>query len=143
MNIIRHCFTTRYGRPIVLPLVTLLAFTPNLLKADGPDGESIYTQNCAACHKPDGAGVQGAYPALMGSPVVAGDADTVINVVVQGPAKVLPADRPKYTGQMPPFAGLSDAKIAALVTYIRNNFGKGATAVSEDQVTKVKASLPH
>ena len=75
----------------------------------------------------------------MGAPVIAGDADTVIKIIIEGPAKVLPADRPKYTGQMPPFI-LSDAKVAALVTYIRNKFGKGAASVSEDEVTKVKAT---
>ena len=43
---------------------------------------------------------------------------------------------------MPPITGLSDAKIAAIVTYIRDKFGKGASAVDEDEVAKVKASLP-
>ena len=140
MNIINDCFAIRYGRRLVVPFI-LLAAAPSLLKADGPNGESIYTQNCAACHQPSGAGIPSVYPALMGSSVVAGDADTVIKLVVAGPAKVLPADRPKYSGQMPAFAGLSDAQIAVLVTYVRNKFGNGAAAVNQDQVTKVKASL--
>jgi mono/diheme cytochrome c family protein len=123
-------------------LFTLLAITPNLLKADGPDGPALYTQTCAACHQATGAGVPNVYPALMGSAVVAGDSDTVIKVVLEGPAQVLPADRPKYSGQMPPFAGLSDANLAALLTYIRNKFGKGASAVTESEVTKVRATLP-
>jgi mono/diheme cytochrome c family protein len=141
MNMIKIRDAIPYGRSIMVAFVALLEFTPNLLKADGPDGESIYTENCAACHQPSGAGIPGAYPALMGAPVVAGDADTVIKIVVEGPAKVLPADRPKYSGQMPPITGLSDAKIAALVTYIRNKFGKGTAAVDENEVTKVKTSL--
>ena len=126
---------------ILIPLVALLALTPKSAKADGPDGAKIYADNCAACHQATGAGVPTAYPALMGAPIVAGDADTVIKIVLEGPAKVLPADRPKYSGQMPPITGLSDAKIAAVVTYIRDKFGKGAAAVDEDEVTKVKASL--
>jgi nitrite reductase (NO-forming) len=126
---------------IVIALVALLALTPKLATADGPDGGKVYADNCAVCHQANGAGVPTAFPALMGAPVVAGDADTVIKIVVEGPAKVLPADRPKYSGQMPPIAGLSDAKIAAVVTYIRDKFGKGASAVDEDEVTKVKASL--
>ena len=126
---------------IIIPLVILFAFAAHSLEADEPKGESLFIQNCAACHQPGGTGVPGAYPALMGSPVVAGDADTVIKVILAGPAKVLPADRPKYSGQMPPITWLSDANIAALVTYIRTKFGNGAAPVDAAQVSKVKASL--
>ena len=131
----------KISHSIIIPLVACLAMTPKLAKADGQDGGKLYGDNCAACHKADGSGLPGSYPALMGQPVLAGDADTVIKIILIGPAKVLPADRPKYTGQMPPITGLSDFKIAALVTYIRATFGKGASAVDEDEVTKVKASL--
>jgi mono/diheme cytochrome c family protein len=123
---------------IVIPLVALLALTPQLVKADGAQ---VYGDNCASCHQPDGSGVAGSYPALKGQPILAGDADTIIKIILLGPAKVLPADGPKYTGQMPPFTSLSDSKIAAVVTYIRDKFGNGASAVDEDEVTKVKASL--
>jgi len=123
---------------IIIPLVALLAMNPKLANADGAQ---LYADNCAACHKADGSGLTGSYPALMSQPILAGDADTVIKIILLGPAKVLPADRPKYTGQMPPITGMSNFKIAALVTYIRDKFGKGASAVDEDEVAKVKASL--
>ena len=128
----------KIGQGIIIPLVALLTMTPKIARADGAQ---LYADNCAACHKADGSGDTTSYPALMGQPVLAGDPDTVIKIILLGPAKVLPADRPKYTGQMPPITGLSDFKIAALVTYIRDKFGKGASAVDEDEVTKVKASL--
>ena len=131
---------TKVPTRLILPLVGLLA-TANFAKANDFDGATIYANNCAACHKADGSGVPTSFPALMGAPVVAGDPDTVIKIVLIGPAKVLPADRPKYTGQMPPVTGLNNAKIAALVTYIRDKFGKGASAVDSDEVAKVKDSL--
>jgi mono/diheme cytochrome c family protein len=127
---------------ILIPVAALLALTPSLAKADGPDGGKLYvSNNCVACHQANGSGVPGAFPALMGNPIVSGDPDTLIKILVLGPAKVLPADSPKFSGQMPPITGLSDAKIAALVTYIRAKFGNGASAVDEDEVTKVKASV--
>jgi mono/diheme cytochrome c family protein len=138
MKVIIPCLSTLACRSIVVPFVALLALAPNLAKADGAQ---LYADNCAACHQATGSGIPTAYPALMGQAVVAGDADTVIKIILLGPAKVLPADRPKFSGQMPPITGLSDAKIAALVTYIRDKFGKGASPVTEDEVTKVKASL--
>jgi mono/diheme cytochrome c family protein len=131
----------KISQSIIIPLVALLAMTPKSATADGPDGGKLYTANCAACHQPTGSGLPTVYPALMGDSIVAGDPDTVIKIILVGPTKVLPADRPKYSGVMTPITGLSDAKIAALVTYIRDKFGKGASAVDEAEVTKVKASL--
>ena len=126
----------------IVPLLALLALTPKSARADGPDGAKLYvSNNCVACHQANGSGVPGSYPALMGAPVVAGDAATVIKIILLGPEKVLPADSPKFSGKMPPITGLSDAKIAALVTYIRATFGNGASAVTEDDVAKVRASL--
>ena len=143
MKIMKRLFAMKASRSIMVPLVALLAMTPKPAKADGPDGGKLFVaNNCVACHQANGSGVPGTYPALMGAPVVAGDPDTVIRILLLGPAKVLPADRPKYSGVMPPITGLSDAKIAALVTYIRAKFGNGASAVDEAEVAKVKASLP-
>jgi mono/diheme cytochrome c family protein len=134
-------FAMKVGRGIMVPLVALLAMTPKSAKADGPNGEKLFTANCALCHQAGGGGVPTVYPALMGDPIVAGDPDTIIKIVLIGPTKVLPANRPKYSGVMTPITGLSDAKIAALVTYVRDKFGKGASAVDEVEVAKVKASL--
>lgn len=127
---------------IIIPLLALLALTPKSAQADGPDGGKLYvSNNCVACHQADGNGVPGSYPALVGNPIVSGDPTVMIKIILLGPEKVLPAGSPKFSGQMPPITGLSDAKIAALVTYVRNKFGKGASAVTEDDVAKVKASL--
>ena len=128
-------------RFIIAPVAVLLSISTQSARADGPDGAKVYADNCAVCHQATGAGVPTAFPALMGAPIVAGDADTVVKILIIGPVKVLPPDSPKYSGQMPPLT-LSDAKIAALVTYIRNKFGNGAAAVDEDEVAKVRAALP-
>jgi glucose/arabinose dehydrogenase len=102
---------------------------------DGSRGAQLYQQVCAACHMPDGTGVAGLQAPLAGSAVVAGDPATLIKVVLQGPAQVLPANRPKYAVQMPPFAGaFSDADIAETLTFVRRAFGKGASAVTPAQV---------
>src|ERR1039458_10314369 len=119
MRTLKPFFAMKACRSIIVPLVALLAMTPKPAKADGPDGAKLFiSNNCVACHQANGSGVPGTYPALMGAPVVAGDPDTVIRILLLGPTKVLPADRPKYSGVMPPITGLSDAKIAVLVTYI-------------------------
>lgn len=76
------------------------------------DGEKVYGQNCAACHQPSGKGMEMAnFPALIGSPIVAGDPAVQIKQVLTGKAA------------MPPFAYLTDQQIASVVTYTRNSWG--------------------
>ncbi len=103
--------------------------------SDGSRGAQLYQQICAACHMPDGSGVSSMHPPLNGSAVLSGDPRTVIRVILQGPAQVLPPGRPRYATVMPPFAGtLSDDDIAEILTFTRRTFGKGASAVTAAQV---------
>ena len=74
-------------------------------------GERVYAGHCAACHQANGMGLPGAFPAINGSKVATGPIDEHIRVVMDG--------RPGTA--MSAFAGqLSDAEIAAVVTYQRN-----------------------
>ena len=123
-------------------LVLSFALIANRAVADEPAGDKLFASTCAACHQADGSGLPGSYPALKGDAVVAGDPDTLVRILLVGPANVLPSNRPHYSGMMPPFAGLSDDKIAAILTYIRANFGNGASAVEATRVAAVRASLP-
>lgn len=102
-------------------------------------GRAIYEQYCAPCHMPDGSGAGQLQPALAGDAVVRGDVTQLISVVLRGPAAVLPADRPKYSNIMPAFDLLKDDQIADLLTYLRQDFGKGASAVTAAQVAAVRA----
>ena len=75
-------------------------------------GEKVYQANCVACHQANGMGLPGTFPALNGSKVATGPIDAHIKIVLHGgrpgTAMVGFADR------------LSDAEIAAVVTYERN-----------------------
>jgi cytochrome c oxidase subunit 2 len=74
-------------------------------------GEKVYTANCAACHQATGMGLPGAFPALNGSKVTNGPIDAHIQVVLNG----RPGTAMAAFGKQ-----LSDADIAAVVTYERN-----------------------
>jgi mono/diheme cytochrome c family protein len=97
-------------------------------------GKTLYEQICASCHMADGSGAGQMHPALLGSKVVKGDIAQIIRVVLKGPALVLPSDRPKYGNVMPAFSMLTDDQIASVLTYVRQNFGRGATAITPLQV---------
>ncbi|HET8904528.1 MAG TPA: cytochrome c oxidase subunit II [Saccharospirillum sp.] len=77
-------------------------------------GEEVYGSACASCHQPNGSGVPGAFPALAGSPIALGPAEGHLDVVVNGVRGTAMA---AYGDQ------LSDADIAAVITYERNAWG--------------------
>ncbi|MDB6115013.1 MAG: cytochrome c class, partial [Lacunisphaera sp.] len=80
-------------------------------------------------------------PALAGSAVVAGDPERLINVILKGPAAVLPPDREKFSNIMPPYgAAISDADVASVVSFLRRNFAPGvAGEVTPAQVAAQRA----
>lgn len=74
-------------------------------------GEKIYQANCAACHQANGMGLPGVFPALNGSKIATGPIDKHVGMVLHGkPGTTMAAFGPQ----------LSDADIAAVVTYERN-----------------------
>jgi mono/diheme cytochrome c family protein len=100
-------------------------------------GAQVYSTLCAACHMPNGGGAPPVNPGLLNSAVVKGDVDTLIRVILEGPAAVLPADREKFQVMMPPMdAVLDDESVAGVVSYIRARFANDGTVVTP---AKVKA----
>lgn len=115
------------------------AFAPK--EANTPGGR-IYAAVCAACHMPNGSGVAGMQPPLAGSKVVAGADEQLINVLLKGPAAVLPPNREKFQNVMPPFGAVySNDDIASVINYIRANFAPGAPRVTADQVAAQRARM--
>jgi mono/diheme cytochrome c family protein len=100
-------------------------------------GARLYNQNCVPCHREDGAGVPTVYPSLAGSPVVRGDPMQLAQWVLSGkrPAS-MPAGR--YSTQMLLFGWMKDPDAAALLTYVRSNFGNAAPPVDAATVAKAR-----
>ena len=102
-------------------------------------GRAIYTDQCAACHTMDGTGIQRMFPQLKGSPFVQQpDPTSLLQVVVNGTRAVATDERP--TGPAMPAFGwkLSDAQIAAVLTYIRNAWGNAAPPVSPGDAGSIR-----
>jgi mono/diheme cytochrome c family protein len=105
-------------------------------------GAAIYKDSCAACHRDSGEGDAHLFPRLAGSALVQSDDPTTLaRVVLHGTRAVATAGAP--TGPaMPAFDWrLDDAQVAAVLTYIRNNWGNAADAVSATAVANQRASL--
>jgi mono/diheme cytochrome c family protein len=105
-------------------------------------GAAIYKDSCAACHKDSGEGEINLFPRLAGSALVqSDDPTTLVRVVLHGTRAVSTAGAPTAPA-MPAFDWrLEDAQVAAVLTYIRNNWGNAAGPVPAGAVTSQRASL--
>jgi mono/diheme cytochrome c family protein len=104
-------------------------------------GERIYQVSCSACHGANGKGSV-LFPPLAGNPIVLQRSpETLARVVLAGGKGASTAKAP--TGPaMPSFAWRwNDEQVAAVLTYIRNNWGNEAPAVSGEGVSRIRTNL--
>lgn len=103
-------------------------------------GEELYKNNCQACHQENGQGVEKVFPPLAGSDyegyqTVEGHVGIVLNglngkIVVKGV---------EYNGAMQAYKDLlTDAQIAAIVTYERNAWGNNDGWVTPSEVAALR-----
>lgn len=109
--------------------------------AQGPDGKTVYSTTCAACHQATGEGVEGTYPPLAGSEWVNGDEAKVVRIVLGGLTGPVEVAGETYSGMMPPWGGvLKDADIAAVLTYVRSTWGNKAAPITAAKVAAIRAA---
>jgi mono/diheme cytochrome c family protein len=95
-------------------------------------GAEIYKTICTACHQPDGRGKEHLAPPLVGSKFA------LASPVV--PVRILLAGKEGNVGLMPPLAtALTDDQIAAVLTYVRREWGNTASAVDAATVKEVRS----
>jgi mono/diheme cytochrome c family protein len=112
-------------------------------------GKKYYKTECVACHRSQGEGVPAIYPPLAGSEWVNGPAGRVIRIVLYGLKGKLHVQGNEFgASQMPVFGRVqnsahnwSDQKIAAVLTYIRQDWGNKADPISEEDVAAVRNAL--
>lgn len=103
------------------------------------NGRRLYDDHCAECHGADGEGRGEDGPALADNRALALRSPVnVIKMVLVGGFGPATAGVPRPAG-MPPFATLlSDEDVAAVVTYVRWRFGRGAMGVDGLEVNRLR-----
>ncbi len=105
-------------------------------------GKAVYESVCGICHSSDGLGKAGQAPPLAGSEWVAKDVISLARVPLvglNGPIQV--AGHDWNLAMAPMGAGLSDADLAAVLTYIRTAWGNKSNPVSEVDVKAARAAI--
>lgn len=105
-------------------------------------GKMQYMMVCIACHQPTGLGLPPVFPPLTKSEYVNGSATRFAAMVLKGNIGPMTIDGKPYNNIMPgQEAMLTDDKIAAVMTFVRANFGNNAPPVSPDIVKAARAKF--
>lgn len=103
-------------------------------------GKVTYTTLCGVCHQPTGAGMPGLAPPLLNSEWALGPADRPIRIVLGGLTGAVEVAGTKWQLEMPGLPILSDEDIAGVLTYIRREWEHTESAVTPQEVAKIRAA---
>jgi mono/diheme cytochrome c family protein len=106
-------------------------------------GAQIYVNVCIGCHQAHGGGNAGQAPALAGSEwVLAPGPNRLIRIPQAGLTGPIKVKGVEWNLSMLNFgASLKDEELAAVLTYIRKQWGNTAPGVTVEQVQKVRADI--
>jgi mono/diheme cytochrome c family protein len=93
-------------------------------------GRELYQNLCLACHGADGRGGEGVARSLVGSEMLDAPPGRAIRIVLAGMEGEI--------GLMPPLMALGDAEIAAVLTYVRREWGNAGAPVETGDVTEIR-----
>jgi mono/diheme cytochrome c family protein len=108
-------------------------------------GATVFSGRCAVCHGPQAAGIPGAFPSLHEQVVAFGKTpegrDYLAMVVTTGLMGDLKVAGVTYRGVMPAQSGLSEAEVAAVLSYLASGRAAGVTepALTASDVTAARA----
>ena len=106
-------------------------------------GKQVFTRNCAICHQPTGLGVPGQFPPLAGSEWVhaegwVGD-NHIVRIVLNGLQGAVTVKGQPFNNAMASWGQvLKDEQIAAVLTYVRNEWGNKAPPIPKEFVAKIR-----
>jgi mono/diheme cytochrome c family protein len=96
-------------------------------------GREVYANVCVACHQEDGLGKEKIAASLVGSTLATGPAQIPVRILLHG--------KEGPVGLMPPLGqAFSDDQVAAVLTYIRRQWGNTAAPVDAAAVKSIRAA---
>ena len=110
-------------------------------------GAEIYGReaHCGTCHQSNGMGLPAAgFPPLKETKWATGDPERLIKLSLKGLFGPIEVNGQTYPGVVPmtPFEHiLKDDELAAVLTYVRNSWGNKASAITPQEVAKVRKEI--
>jgi Cytochrome c, mono- and diheme variants len=106
------------------------------------NGKKVFIDNCIACHVINGEGISSMIPAFKDNGTIQGQSsESMTHILLNGSQGAITRFNPTGAA-MPGFAWkLTDTQIADVLTYIRNEWGNAAQAVSPKEVKEMRKTL--
>lgn len=106
------------------------------------NGKKVFIDNCIACHVINGEGISSMIPAFKNNGTIQGlSSESMTHILLNGSKGAITRSNPTGAA-MPAFAWkLTDTQIADVLTYIRNEWGNAAQAVSPREVKEMRKTL--
>lgn len=106
------------------------------------NGKKVFIDNCIACHDINGEGISSMIPAFKNNGTIQGQSsESMTHILLNGSKGGITRFNPTGAA-MPAFAWkLTDTQIADVLTYIRNEWGNAAQAVSPKEVKEMRKTL--
>lgn len=103
-------------------------------------GKRVYNMACLPCHQGTGMGTPGMFPPLAGSEWVTSEGhQRMIRIVLNGLAGPIEVAGNQYNNVMVPWRDtLKDEDVAAVLSYVRNEWGNKGSFVTPEEVAKVR-----
>jgi mono/diheme cytochrome c family protein len=121
----------------------IVSVTPPLTPAQElrfKEGRELYAGICGACHQPTGLGQDGLAPPLFDSEWVLGTEQYLARIVLRGMNGKVTVNKRTYEMEMPPLEVLTDTQIAAILTYLRREWGHEAAPIEPEIIARIRTA---
>jgi nitrite reductase (NO-forming) len=106
-------------------------------------GQALFAGTCSTCHQANGEGLEGVFPPLAKSSILAADPKRLEEIVLHGLNGPITVNGKDYNSVMPPMTQLTDDEIANIGTFVLNSWGNpGGKIDKADVAAKRKAAAP-
>ena len=105
-------------------------------------GEAHFNGTCSVCHQANGLGLEGVFPPLAGSDLLAKSPQRAVQIVLNGLSGAVVVNGKTFNSVMPPMSQLNDDELANILTYVTHTWGNNGYVFSAAEVAATRKSTP-
>jgi nitrite reductase (NO-forming) len=106
-------------------------------------GQALFAGTCSTCHQGNGQGMEGVFPPLAKSSVLAATPKRIVDIMLHGLNGPITVNGKDFNSTMPPMTQLTDDEVANIGTYVLNSWGNPGGRISKEEVAeRRKAAAP-
>jgi nitrite reductase (NO-forming) len=101
-------------------------------------GEALFAGTCSVCHQPNGQGLEGVFPPLAGSDLLAKEPHRAVQIVLNGLSGPVTVNGKTFNSVMPPMSQLNDDELANILTFVSHSWGNQGLQYSARELAETR-----